>query len=53
MAKDESKITEEDVWNEHVDNVAVLEHWAYLLGVIIGGFVLMVGLIALLGAAGG
>ncbi|HEX2221116.1 MAG TPA: hypothetical protein VHK06_01190 [Candidatus Limnocylindria bacterium] len=53
MSKNEARIEQEDVWKEHLDNVSVPAHWAYLLGVIIGAFLLMVALVALLGASGG
>ena len=46
----EVDIREDDVRAEHVTNVNTAGHWAYLLAVLIGGFVLMVGFIALLGA---
>lgn len=47
--RDEPDIRQEDVWEEHLENVHVGRHWAYLFGVLVGGFVLMVGLIAILG----
>jgi hypothetical protein len=46
----EDGVTEEDVWNEHVSNAKVAAHWAYLFVVLGGSLVLMLGLIALLGA---
>jgi hypothetical protein len=46
---DEATLSEEDVWKEHLDAVKVGPHWAYLFGVLLGGFLLMVALIALLG----
>jgi hypothetical protein len=53
VARDERTIREEDVRREHLDEVRVDLHWAYLAGVLLGAFLLMVGLIAVLGAAGG
>jgi hypothetical protein len=51
--KDETDIREDDVRAEHLQAVHVGGHWAYLLSVIVGAFLLMLGLIALLGAMGG
>lgn len=48
--KSEATITEDDVREEHVGSVNTAAHWAYLFGVLIGGLVLMVALIALLGS---
>jgi hypothetical protein len=48
----EQRVTEETVRNEHLAEVNAAAHWAYLLGVIGGGFILMVGLVAILGATG-
>ena len=53
MSPNEAEMTEEQVYKEHVEAVNVTAHWAYLFGVLIGGFVLMVLLIALIGAGGG
>ena len=50
--KDERNIRESDVYKEHMASVNPLAHWAYLLGVLAVSFLLMVGLIALLGAIG-
>jgi hypothetical protein len=47
---DETKVTEDRVRSEHLKSVNVPAHWAYLLAVLIGSFILMVLLIALLGA---
>lgn len=47
----ELKVTEEKVRNEHLKEVNVPAHWAYLLAVLIGSGLLMIGLIALLGAS--
>ena len=49
----EQTVTEDSIRNEHMEEVNVGAHWAYLLGVIVVTFVLMVGLIALLGSGGG
>jgi hypothetical protein len=51
--KDETTIRQDDVWEEHLQDVHVGRHWAYLLGVILGACLLMLGLIALLGAGAG
>jgi hypothetical protein len=51
-AKDETRVTEEDVWREHVEGVNTVAHWIYLFGVLTVSFLLMVGLIALLGGGG-
>jgi hypothetical protein len=53
VAKDETKITQDQVWNEHLGEVHVGAHWAYLGAVLIGGFLLMVALIAFLGSTSG
>ena len=45
------KITEEKVRTEHLKQVNVAAHWAYLLAVLLGSGLLMIGLIALLGAS--
>ncbi len=51
MAKrGETEVQEIDVQKEHLDGVRIGAHWAYLLGVLIGSTMLMVGLIALLGS---
>ena len=47
----ELRVTEEKVRNEHLKEVNVPAHWAYLLAVLIGSGLLMIGLIALLGAS--
>lgn len=49
----ERTLSEDDVRNEHLESVSQGAHWAYLFGVILGAVVLMIGLIALLGAGGG
>jgi hypothetical protein len=43
-------ITERDVQKEHLREVSPGTHWAYLFGVLAGGLVLMLLLMALLGA---
>ena len=48
-AKDETTLTERDIYEEHQQAVKPAAHWAYLFGVLAGGLVLMLGLIALLG----
>jgi hypothetical protein len=47
----DEKITEVKVRNEHLREVNPPAHWAYLFGVLIGGLLLMVLLMALLGAS--
>ena len=47
--KDESTVTEDDVWKEHLRAVHQGRHWAYLLGVLGGSFTIMVTFIAWLG----
>jgi hypothetical protein len=49
----EAEMTEEKVRKEHLDAVNVPAHWAYLFAVLVGSFVLMVLLIALIGGGGG
>ena len=44
----ERNVTEDDVRNEHLQQINPATQWAYLFGVLIGGFLLMVGLIAAL-----
>ena len=51
--KDETTISQEEVWNEHLESVHVGGHWAYMLAVLGGSFFLMVALIAHLGRGGG
>jgi hypothetical protein len=47
----ELKITEEQVRQEHLNEVNVAAHWVLLLAVLVGSVLLMIGLIALLGAS--
>ncbi len=49
----EDTISEADVRKEHLKTVHVPAHWAYLFGVLLGGLVLMVALIAAMGSGGG
>ena len=46
----ELKLSEEDVYEEHLSAVNVSAHWAYLIGVLLIGMAFMVGFIAFLGA---
>jgi hypothetical protein len=46
----EQNVTEDKVRSEHLREVHVGAHWAYLFGVLFGGFVSMVALIAMLSA---
>lgn len=50
MSKKEVDIRQEDVWEEHLQEVNQPAHWAYLFGVLVGSFLLMVALMAVLGA---
>lgn len=47
---DETTVNEEQVRREHLARVNQPRHWAYLIGVLGGAFVLMVVLIAILGS---
>jgi hypothetical protein len=49
----ERKITEDQVRKEHLAEVNSAAHWAYLGAVLLAAFLLMLGLMAILGAAGG
>jgi hypothetical protein len=49
----EKKPSASDVWHEHVDGVHVPAHAAYMTGVVLGGFLLMLALIAVLGGTAG
>ena len=49
----EAEMTEDQVRKEHIESVNVGAHWAYLFGVLIGGLLLMISLIAILGSGGG
>jgi hypothetical protein len=48
----EAEMTEDQVREEHLDSVNVGAHWAYLFAVLIGSFLLMVALIAVIGSGG-
>ena len=50
MAKDERNVTEDQVRSEHLREVHVGRQWAVLGAVLIGSALLMIGLIAALGA---
>ena len=45
----EAKISQQEVWDEHLQDVHVPQHWAYVFGVLGGGFLLMTALMAVLG----
>lgn len=47
--KSELTLTEDDIYEEHQRSVNPLAHWAYLFGVLGGGLVFMLALIAFLG----
>jgi hypothetical protein len=47
----ELKVTEDQVREEHLEEVNVAAHWVLLLAVLVGSALLMIGLIALLGAS--
>lgn len=49
--KDEAKLTEQDIYEEHQRSVNPTAHWIYLFGVLGGGLVLMVAFIAVLGGS--
>jgi hypothetical protein len=51
-AKDETELTEDDVRAEHHTSARPAAHWAYLFGVLGGGLVVMLALIAILGWSG-
>ena len=50
-ARNETELREEDIREEHQREINSRAHWAYLFGVLAGGLVLMLGLIAVLGRA--
>jgi hypothetical protein len=50
--KDETTLTENDIYKEHQRSVKPMAHWAYLFGVLAAGLLLMLALIAALGASG-
>jgi hypothetical protein len=47
----ERDLTEDDIREEHLREVDQRAHWLFLVGVLVGGCILMIGLIALLGSA--
>ena len=49
--KDETQLTEEDIYEEHQRTVKPTAHWAYLFGVLGGGLCFMIALIAFLGGS--
>ena len=49
--KDETQLTEADIYDEHQRSVKPTAHWAYLFGVLGGGLLLMLALIAVLGGS--
>ena len=49
--KDETQLTEGDIYDEHQRSVKPTAHWAYLFGVLGGGLLLMLALIAVLGGS--
>jgi hypothetical protein len=49
----EESISEDQVREEHLRAVNVPAHWAYLFGVLVGGNLLMLVVIAILGGSGG
>ncbi len=53
MSKNEKTITEDDVRKEHLASVRPGPHWAYLIAILGGGVLLMLLLIAVMGAANG
>jgi hypothetical protein len=50
VARDETRVSASDVEKEHLAEVNGLAQAAYLFAVIVGAFLLMVALIALLGS---
>ena len=46
----ELDVNEDEVRSEHLEEVNAGAQWLYLFGVLLGGFLLMLALIALLGA---
>jgi hypothetical protein len=49
----ERTIDEEQIRDQHLREVNPLAQWAYLVGVLLGGTVLMLALIAVLGSTSG
>ena len=48
----ETDITAEEIRAEHLGEVDQRAHWLFLVAVLVGGALLMLGLIALLGSNG-
>ena len=51
-AQDETELTEDDVRSEHHQSANPAAHWLYLFGVLGGGLLLMLALLAYLGGSG-
>jgi len=51
-ATNETELTEDDVRAEHEQSAKPAVHWAYLFGVLAGGLLLMLALMAVLGGSG-
>ena len=49
----ERNVDEDQVRTEHLAEVSPAAQWAYLFGVLLGGILLMIALIAMLGATAG
>ena len=49
----ELDVNEEQVRSEHLEEVNARTQWLYLFGVLLGGFLLMLALIAILAATTG
>ena len=47
--KDETQLTDNDIYEEHQRSVKPTAHWAYLFGVLGGGLLFMLALISFLG----
>ena len=48
--KDETTLSEGDIYDEHQKAVNPMGHWAYLFAVLIGGTVVMLVFVAILGS---
>ena len=48
----EKDLSADDIRSEHLGEVDQRAHWLFLFGVLLGGCLLMLGLIALLGSTG-
>ena len=49
---DETELSQDDVWDEHLSSVNVIGHWVYIFATLIGGGILMLIVIAILGGSG-